>query len=106
MGAEAIFHASLYLFCTENEIYTGHGMASLPVVAARRRTSTSCGASHRCVVAHPSHYPLMILYKSIANLEQPHLPLTTFPPQAQQRAAGCRINFTFRCFADAVEEQQ
>jgi hypothetical protein len=57
MGAEAIFHASLCLFCAENEIYTGHGMASLPVVAARRRTSTSCGDSRRCVIAHPSHYP-------------------------------------------------
>ena len=27
---------------------------------------------------HPPHYPLTILYKSIANLEQSHLPVTTF----------------------------
>jgi hypothetical protein len=57
-------------------------------------------------LAHPPHYPLTILYKSIANLEQSHLPLTTFPPQVDSAGregalwlsaafvpalAGCRL---------------
>ena len=47
--------------------------------ARRRRRATPTPSSRaRSVAAHPPHYPLTILYKSTANLEQFHLLFTTF----------------------------
>ena len=48
------------------------------VVAFINPATEDAMASPRSVVAHPPHYPLTILYKSTANLEQSHLPFTTF----------------------------
>jgi hypothetical protein len=71
----------------------GHFMTDSPSTRhsrSSRSRSSSRSSSSGCVVAHPPHYPLTILYKSIAKLEQPHLPFTTGGGRRDSRARAVR----------------